>query len=143
MGLLNMAYKYLLQADPALAAEAAKSLIYGFSIPVYILLVLFWVPMIVIQFRAFDKGYTPYPRSAKWFCLIIGILPALLLSALIGPGTALGAAIGTMFLSFGNGFIFGGLLAALPSEKRFEEFRNSIQRASKESHSAMKIFTED
>ena len=126
MGLLNMAYKYLLQADPALAAEAAKPLIYGFSIPVYILLVLFWVPMIVIQFMAFDKEYTPYPRSAKWFCLIIGMLPALLLSALIGTGTALGTAVGTMFLSFGNAFIFGGLLATLPSEERFHEFKKKL-----------------
>ena len=127
MGILNMAYKYLLQAGQSIAAEAAKPLIYGFSIPVYILLVLFWVPMIVIQFKAFDKGYTPYPRSAKWFCLIIGMLPPILLSALIGPGTALGAAIGTMFLSFGNAFIFGGLLVTLPSEERFDEFRKKIQ----------------
>ena len=67
MGLLNMAYKYLLQADPALAAEAAKPLIYGFSIPVYILLVLFWVPMIVIQFRAF---FTAMEAHFPGCCLV-------------------------------------------------------------------------
>ena len=82
--------------------------------------------MIVIQFRAFDKGCTPYPRRAKWFCPIIGMLPALFLSALIGPSTALGAAIGTMFLSFGNAFVFGGLLVTLPTEEKFDEFRKKM-----------------
>ena len=32
MGILNMAYKYLLQADEALAAKAAALLFYGFNI---------------------------------------------------------------------------------------------------------------
>ena len=126
MGILNMAYKYLLQADPVLAAEAAKPLIYAFSIPVYILLILFWVPMIVIQFQAFNKELTPYPRSAKWFCMIIGMLPALLISLLIGPKTALGAGIGTMFISIGNAFVFGGLLVTLPPEEHFKAFRAKI-----------------
>ena len=126
MGILNMAYKYLLQADSVIAAEAAKPLIYGFSIPVYILLVFFWVPMIIVQFKAFAKGLTPYPKSAKWFCMIIGMIPPLIVSALIGPSTALGAGIGTMFISFGNALVFGGLLAVLPSEERFEEFRKNL-----------------
>ena len=34
--------------------------------------------------------------------------------------------IGTMFLSFGNAFVFGGLLATLPSEERFEAFRRKL-----------------
>ena len=41
MGILNLAYKYLLQADAVLAAKAADLLFYGFSLPVYLLLILF------------------------------------------------------------------------------------------------------
>ena len=122
VGVLNLAYKYLLQADGALAAKAADLLFFGFCQPVYLLLVIFWLPMMIIQFKAFSKGLTPYPKKARWFCVPVGMMPALVLSVILGPGTALGAAIGTMFLSFGNAFMFGGLLATLPTEEIFEEF---------------------
>ena len=129
MGILNMAYKYLLLADEAIANRAARPLLYGFSMPVYLLLILFWLPMMVIQFKAFARGLTPYPAKAKWFAILPGAAPALLLSALAGPGTALGAAFGTMFLSFGNAFMFGGLLATLPSQERFDEFETELLAA--------------
>ncbi len=122
VGVLNMAYKYLLQADKALAEKKADLLFYGFSLPVYLLLIICWLPMIVIQFKAFSRGMTPYPENAKWFCVLIGAVPALMLSAVLGPGTALGAGIGTMFLSFGNAFMFGGLLITIPGRERFKEF---------------------
>jgi len=35
-----------------------------------------------------------------------------------------------MFLSFGNLFMFGGLLATLPDQKRFEEFEASLPTSS-------------
>lgn len=127
MGILNLAYKYLLRADAALAQRAAAPLFYGFSLPVYILLALFWLPMIAIQFMAFSKGLTPYPGYARWFNIVTGGAPILAISALIGP-TALGAAIGTTFLSVGNAVMFGGLLATLPDERRFEAFRQELER---------------
>ena len=126
MGVLNMVYKYMLMGDQALADKVAGLLFYGFGMPVYLLLILFWLPMIAVQFMAFAKGLTPCPKKAKWFNLVTGAVPALILSAVIGPNTALGAAIGTMFLSFGNAFMFGGLLATLPDEARFEAFRRSL-----------------
>jgi hypothetical protein len=129
VGVLNMAYKYLLLADETIANRAAQPLFYGFSMPVYHLLILFWLPMMVIQFKAFAKGLTPYPTKAKWFTVLLGALPAFLLCALAGPGTALGAAFGTMFLSFGNAFMFGGLLAALPSQESFDKFEKGLQSA--------------
>ena len=122
VGLMNIAYKYLLQLDPAAASKAAKIMIYGFCAPLWILLIILWLPAIIVQFKAFAKGYTPYPKKAKWFCVLVGMWPALIVSLIIGPGTALGGGIGTMFLSFGNAFMFGGLLASLPSQERFEEF---------------------
>ena len=123
MGILNMAYKYLLRVDPGTAELVAGRLFWGFSQPVYTLLVLFWLPMIVIQFKAFSRGYTPYPRSARWFNIIVGAIPALIIAAILGPQNSLGAGIGTMFLSFGNAFMFGGLLITMPDQGRFDEFR--------------------
>ena len=38
----------------------------------------------------------------------------------------IGGGIGTMFLSVGNAVTFGGLLATLPSEERFAEFRSKL-----------------
>ena len=132
MGILNLAYKYLLQADEALAAKVADLLFFGFSLPIYLLLVIFWLPMMIIQFKAFAKGLTPYPKKAKWFCVPIGAVPALVLAVILGPNTALGAGIGTMFLSFGNAFMFGGLLATLPSEEQFTAFESFQHQPSKE-----------
>jgi len=132
VGVLNLAYKYLLQADEALAAKAADLLFFGFSLPIYLLLVIFWLPMMIIQFMAFAKGLTPYPKKAKWFCVPIGAVPALLLAVILGPNTALGAGIGTMFLSFGNAFMFCGLLATLPSEEQFTAFESSLRQPSEE-----------
>lgn len=126
VGVLNMAYKYLLMIDPALADQIGNKLLIAFSLPVWILLVIFWLPMIVIQFMAFSKGMTPYPKKARWFNLFIGAAPALIISALIGTDNAFGPAIGTMFLSFGNAFVFGGLLLTLPSEEKFEAFRRKL-----------------
>jgi len=94
--------------------------------------VIFWLPMMIIQFKAFSKGLTPYPKKAKWFCVPIGAVPALALSVILGPDTALGAGIGTMFLSFGNAFMFGGLLAALPGTEQFAAFERSLHRPSEE-----------
>ena len=127
MGILNMVYKYLLPLNAATAELVAKRLFWGFSQPIYALLVMFWMPMIVIQFKAFAKELTPYPTYAKWFNVVLGAIPAFLLSAIVGVNTALGAAIGTMFLSFGNAFMFGGLLATLPDQAGFDRFRERLK----------------
>ena len=127
MGILNLVYKYLLPLDAEVAELVADRLFWGFSQPVYVLLIIFWLPMIVIQFLAFAKGLTPYPKQAKWFSVILGAIPALVIAALLGPQSALGAAIGTMFLSFGNAFMFGGLLVTLPNQAAFDRFQADRQ----------------
>lgn len=132
MGIMNLVYKYLLPLDAAAAELVAERLFWGFSQPIYVLLIIFWAPMIVVQFMAFAKGLTPYSSKAKWFNLILGAIPAIIIAAILGLESALGAGIGTMYLSFGNAFMFGGLLAALPEQERFEEFRKTLQRAQKE-----------
>ena len=79
--------------------------------------------MMAVQFMAFSKGLTPYPKKAKWFCVPIGAIPALVFAAILSPGSALGAGVGTMFLSFGNAFTFGGLLATMPTREAFDRFK--------------------
>ena len=128
IGLLNYAYKKLLALDTAVAAVSARIMIYAFCVPLWIILICFWLPMIVVQWKAFAKGMTPYPAYAKWFNLMIGSIPALIISAVLGLHTALGAGIGTMFLSFGNAFTFGGLLCTMPDQERFDEFEKSLQK---------------
>ena len=86
--------------------------------------------MLIVQFKTFSKGLTPYPKKAKWFCVPIGAVPALLLAVILGPNTALGAGIGTMFLSLGNAFMFGGLLATMPSAEQFTTFESSLRQPS-------------
>ncbi|MCR5794049.1 MAG: hypothetical protein K6G61_01705 [Solobacterium sp.] len=132
MGILNLVYKYFLLLDTKTAGLVADRLFWGFSQPVYALLIVFWLPMMYIQFRAFSRGLTPYPKTAKWFCVPAGAVPALILSAAIGPGTAVGAAVGTMFLSFGNAFMFGGLLASMPDQERFDGFERDHRRSAGE-----------
>ena len=87
--------------------------------------------MLIVQFRAFDKGLTPYPRYAKWFNVLVGGIPTLLLGFLVEiifpNASALGSAIGTMLLSVGNALTFGGLLAIMPSEEAFEKYRNKFR----------------
>ena len=130
VGVQNLAFKYLLQADNVLAVKTAGLLFYGFFMPAYLLLVVFWLPMMIIQFKAFSKGFTPYPKKARWFCVPIGVIPSLVLAAIFGFNTALRSAIGTMFLSFGNAFLFGGLLATLPEQEVFEAFESSLHQSS-------------
>ena len=48
---------------------------------------------------------------------------------MLGTNTALGAGIGTMFLSFGNAFMFGGLLLAMPGQEQFEAFERTHGKA--------------
>ena len=127
VGILNITYKYLLTTDPILADQVGNKLLLAFSLPVWLLLVAFWLPMIVVQFKAFAQAKTPYPTTAKWFNVIVGAIPALVVGFAIGSDTALGPAIGTMFLSFGNAFTFGGLLATLPEQVTFDRFHERIK----------------
>ena len=130
VGLMNYAYKRLLLLDATVASQAANGMIWAFCVPLWILLIAFWLPGMITQFKAFARGYTPYPAKAKWFSVFVGMWPALIFAAIVGPDSALGGGIGTMFLSFGNLWMFGGLLAILPDQKRFEEFEASLPTSS-------------
>lgn len=126
MALISYLYKRLWLADPVAAHEAVGPMYLAFCIPLYVLLAVGWVPLLAVQWKAFSEGKTPYPTSAKWFNLATGAIPTLALSFLLGADTAIGGGVGTMFLSVGNAVTFGGLLATLPSEERFQDFRASL-----------------
>lgn len=126
IAVFTFAYKNLLKGDQSLADQVANRLLFSFGMPIWWLLILFWVPMIIVQFKAFSKGMTPYPRYARWFNLIVGMIPALIISAFIGSGSAFGSAIGTMGISLGNAVTFGGLLWSLPGEEQFEIFKKEL-----------------
>lgn len=128
VGLINFVYKHLLLVDETLADGMGDQLLMAFSLPVWILFVALWLPMMIVQFLAFSKELTPYPSYAKWFSVPVGAIPVGMAGLVIGAGTALGSAIETMCLNVGNIFMFSGLLAALPDEKRFEAFREEQAR---------------
>lgn len=126
LGLYYYMYKYLYSADPTLAHQVFDPMYLAFGVVPYALLVAFWLPAIVTQFLAFARGCTPYPTWAKWFNVLVGGAVVLAISFAIGAESALGGGIGTMFLSVGNAFTFGGLLATMPDERRFQEFEEGV-----------------
>lgn len=133
VGLMNIAYKNLVSLDPETATRVANIMIYAFCVPLWIILACFWIPLLIVQFKAFSKGLTPYPRYARWFNLFVGAIPVLVIGMAVGADNALGGGIGTTFLSVGNVFTFGGLLATLPSENVFQEFKEKLtEKASEE-----------
>ena len=48
---------------------------------------------IIQQERWIYESNTPYPKYAEWFHLFVGMMPALVLSVILGPHKALGAGI--------------------------------------------------
>jgi len=128
VGIYNIAYRYLCQYDQILADQIGNKLLFAFGMPVWILLVLFWLPAMIVQFKAFAQAKTPYPTYAKWFTVLPGCIPALSVSAVMGSDTVLGPALGTAFLSCGNAFMFGALLYTLPKEERFVQFKAELDQ---------------
>lgn len=130
VGTFNYFYKYLWQVSPDMASDVLAPVYLAFCVPAFVLLAIFWIPMMVAQWKAFAEGKTPYPASAKWFTVLLGSAATVAVSALLGFDTAIGGGIGTMFLSFGNALVFGGLLATMPSEERFLEFKEAVAKDS-------------
>jgi len=127
VGLFNMAFKYLLNAGYTDAVTVSNEMLWWFGVPLYILLFIFWIPMLVIQFVSFAKGLTVYPKKAKWFNLVTVFIPVLVIGFVISKifGEVLASTFESMVLSFGNLWTFWGLLITLPDEDKFEEFENA------------------
>ena len=94
--------------DPSSAADGAVKFILCFLLPVTAVFFPFFLTVAAVQFKAFLKNETPYP---KWCCIfsILSGLPVVLLIKLIGNYPAV-YAISTGWISIGSLIAFSGLL---------------------------------
>lgn len=94
--------------DPSKAADGAVKFILCFLLPVTAVFFPFFLTVAAVQFKAFLKNETPYP---KWCCIfsILSGLPVVLLIKLIGNYPAV-YAISTGWISIGSLITFTGLL---------------------------------
>ncbi len=93
--------------DPASASDGAVRFILCFLIPVTVVFFPFFLTVAVIQFKAFIKNETPYPKWCWVFSILSG-LPVLLLIRLIGNYPAV-YAVSTGWISIGSLIAFTGL----------------------------------
>ena len=82
-----------------------------FVLPAFLLFWIFFLVLEVTQIRAFAKGLTPYPKWCWVFSLPVGMAAALLLN--IFGNQAWVNAIFCAWISVGNLWMFGGLLATM------------------------------
>lgn len=101
--------------DPSRASESAISFFLSFLLPVMIVFFPFFMTAAIVQFLAFAKGMTPYP---KWCCAfsVLSGLPAVALIKLIGNYPAV-YAISTGWISIGGLITFIGLLVTMKKVK--------------------------
>ena len=115
-------YKYMSQADPETALESSVRFGLYFLLPGMILFFIFWLIHQYAHIAAFSKGLTPYPKWCWIFCPVVGMALTMLLKFL--PETSLRNALTAGWISIGNLWMFGGLLAL---SKRAEKL--SLQRS--------------
>lgn len=99
-----------------LAAELLSKYTAYFVLPGLILFWIFFLILVITQIQAFTRGLTPYPKRCWAFCLPIGMAAAMLVSALLG-NTPFANALGCAWISVGNLWMFGGLLASAKKAK--------------------------
>ena len=86
-----------------------------FLLPGMILFFIFWLILHIAQITAFAKGLTPYPKWCWIFCPAVGMALTMLLKLL--PETPLRNALTAGWISIGNLWMFGGLLATMKKAK--------------------------
>ncbi len=82
-----------------------------FALPAFILFWIFFLVLAVTQIMAFSKGLTPYPKWCWIFSLPVGMAAAMLLNV-FGNHPWVNA-VSCAWISVGNLWMFGGLLAAM------------------------------
>lgn len=82
-----------------------------FALPAFILFWIFFLVLAVTQIMAFSKGLTPYPKWCWIFSLPVGMAAAMLLNV-FGNHPCVNA-VSCAWISVGNLWMFGGLLAAM------------------------------
>lgn len=92
------------------AALLEKYAVY-FAMPGFVLFWIFFLVLVVTQIGAFAKGLTPYPKWCWVFSLPVGMAAVLLLNAFGNQPWV--NAIFCAWISVGNLWMFGGLLATM------------------------------
>ena len=94
-----------------LAAELVWKYAAYFVLPAFVLFWVFFLVLEVTQIRVFAKGLTPYPKWCWVFSLPVGMAAAMLLN-IFGNQPWVNA-VSCAWISVGNLWMFGGLLAAM------------------------------
>lgn len=108
-------YKYFMQVSPETALNVSVKFGMYFLLPGMIVFFIFWIIQHIAHILAFVKGYTPYPKWCWIFCPAVGMALTMILKFL--PETALRNAITAAWISIGNLWMFGGLLATMKEGK--------------------------
>lgn len=101
--------------DPSRASEGAVSFSLSFLLPVMVVFIPFFLTAAIVQFRAFAKGMTPYPKWCCVFSMLSG-LPVVALIKIIGNYPAV-YALSTGWISIGGLITFIGLLVTMKKVK--------------------------
>ena len=81
-----------------------------FVLPAFALFWIFFLVLVIAQIRAFARGLTPYPKWCWVFSLPVGMAAAMLTNAFGNQPWV--NALSCAWISVGNLWMFGGLLAA-------------------------------
>lgn len=118
-------YKYMVKISPETAVGISVRFGSFFLLPAMILFFIFWAIHQYAHIMAFSKGMTPYPEWCWIFCPAVGMALTMLLKFL--PETALRNAMTAGWISVGNLWMFGGLLALMDrAEKKAPDVRPEI-----------------
>ena len=98
-------------AKHGVASELVWKYAAYFILPAFVLFWIFFAVLEITQIRAFAKGLTPYPRWCWVFSLPVGMAAAMLLTAFGNLPWV--NAISCAWISVGNVWMFGGLLAMI------------------------------
>lgn len=101
-------YKHMALVSPETALALSVRFGVYFLLPAMILFFLFWVVQHVAHISAFTRGFTPYPKWCWVFCPAVGMALIMLLKLL--PETALRNAMTAAWISWGNLWMYMGLL---------------------------------
>ncbi len=94
-----------------LEAELVQKYAVYFILPAFALFWIFFLVLAVTQIKVFAKGLTPYPKWCLIFSLPFGMAAAMLLN--VFGNLALVNALTCAWISVGNIWMFGGLLATM------------------------------
>ena len=100
--------KRVYAADPSAVYREMLPWIGWFLVPATVLFLIFFLLTAVVQFRAFAKGHTPYPKWCAVFSLFAGVV-WIIIMRLCG-NHALTNALATGWISAANLWMMGGLL---------------------------------